>query len=49
MTYPPASPHCVLIAIRWYRNVYLLSIAYAFRPRLRDRLTLGGLTFPMKP
>lgn len=32
-----------------YRNVRLFSIAYAFRPRLRDRLTLGGLTFPRKP
>jgi hypothetical protein len=27
----------------------LLSITYAFRPRLRDRLTLGGRTFPRKP
>ena len=27
----------------------LLSIAYAFRPRLRGRLTLGGRTFPRKP
>ena len=27
----------------------LLSITYAFRPRLRGRLTLGGLTFPRKP
>ena len=26
-----------------------LSITYAFRPRLRDRLTLGGRTFPRKP
>ena len=26
-----------------------LSIAYAFRPRLRSRLTLGGRTFPRKP
>ena len=26
----------------------LLSIAYAFRPRLRGRLTLGGRTFPRK-
>ena len=33
----------------WGRNINLLSIAYAFRPRLRDRLTLGGLTFPRKP
>jgi hypothetical protein len=34
---------------RWRRNVDLLSIVYAFRPRLRDRLTLGGITFPRKP
>ena len=26
-----------------------LSITYAFRPRLRDRLTLSGLTFLRKP
>ena len=31
------------------RNVYLLSIDYAFQPRLRSRLTLGGSTFPRKP
>ena len=31
------------------RNVDLLSIVYAFRPRLRSRLTLGGITFPRKP
>ena len=34
---------------RWYRNIDLFPIDYAFRPRLRDRLTLGGLTFPRKP
>ena len=33
----------------WYRNLYLLSIAYAFRPRLRPRLTLRGRTFLRKP
>ena len=33
----------------WYRNVDLFSIAYAFRPRLRARLTLSGLTFLRKP
>ena len=26
-----------------------MSIDYAFRPRLRSRLTLGGFTFPRKP
>ena len=34
---------------QWRRNVDLLSIVYAFRPRLRHRLTLGGITFPRKP
>ena len=33
----------------WLPNVDGISIAYAFRPELRDRLTLGGLTFPRKP
>ena len=37
-----------LITRRWYRNFNLLSIIYAFRPRLRSRLTLGGRTFPRK-
>ena len=31
------------------RNMNLLPIDYAFRPRLRSRLTLGGLTFPRNP
>ena len=31
---------------RWYRNINLSSIDYAFRPRLRFRLTPGGRTFP---
>ena len=33
----------------WYRNINLSSIDYAFRPRLRFRLTPGGRTFPGKP
>ena len=36
-------------ADRKYRNINRLSIVYAFRPRLRSRLTLGGFTFPRKP
>src|SRR5438552_804675 len=36
-------------AMRWYRNINLFSIAYAFRPRLRARLTPGGLTSPGGP
>ena len=31
------------------RIINLLSIAYALRPRLRDRLTLSGRTFLRKP
>ena len=31
------------------RSINLLSISYALRPRLRSRLTLGGLAFPRKP
>jgi len=33
----------------WLRNIHLISIDYAFRPRLRTRLTLGGFTFPRNP
>ena len=36
-------------ARRWYRNINLLSIAYACRPRLRSRLTLGRLALPRNP
>jgi hypothetical protein len=46
--YPPASPHRTN-ENRWYRNINLLSIAYAFRPQLRSRLTLSGRTFLRKP
>ena len=35
--------------VRQCRNVDLLPITYAFRPRLRGRLTLGGRAFPRKP
>src|ERR1700676_1210451 len=35
--------------LTWCRNINLPSIDYAFRPRLRVRLTLGGFTFPRKP
>ena len=48
----PAIPSASLLAQTpyWqYRNINRLSIAYAFQPRLRHRLTLGGLTFPRKP
>src|SRR6476646_8582271 len=33
----------------WCRNINLLPISYAFRPRLRIRLTLGRLTLPRNP
>src|SRR5687768_14829333 len=36
-------------AAQWYRNINLSSIDYAFRPRLRVRLTLGGFTVPRNP
>ena len=36
-------------ARRWYGNINPLSIAYACRPRLRSRLTLGRLALPRNP
>ena len=42
-------PSCVQRVPRWCRNINLLPITYAFRPRLRDRLTLGRLTLPRNP
>jgi hypothetical protein len=33
----------------WCRNINLLTISYAFQPRLRIRLTLGRLTLPRNP
>ena len=47
-TYPSVSP-LRSYNLWWYRNIYLLSIAYVFRPRLRPRLTLRGRTFLRKP
>ena len=32
----------------WCRNINLLSITYAFRPRLRYRLTLGRIILPQE-
>ena len=40
----PRPPIGQMIAT-WYRNINLLSIDYAFRPRLRSRLTLSRRTF----
>ena len=45
---PSLSPPFGGIALGRRRNVDLLSIDYAFRPRLRIRLTLGGLTLPQE-
>ena len=36
-------PPSVIAVGTWYRNINLLSIAYACRPRLRSRLTLSRL------
>ena len=42
--------HPIGIAPIWRdRNIYLLCIDYAFRPRLSSRLTLGGLALPRNP
>ena len=45
LRHPPVS----WSSFQWCRNIDLLSIGYAFRPRLRVRLTLSGLTFLRKP
>ncbi len=35
--------------IMWYRNLHLLSISYALKPRLRSRLTQGRSALPWNP
>jgi hypothetical protein len=35
--------------VTWYRNINLLAIDYAFRPRLRSRLTLSRRTLLRNP
>ena len=40
-------PHSSVI--QQYRNLHLLSIGYALRPRLRSRLTQGRSALPWKP
>jgi len=42
-------PFASLSPTWWYRNINLFPINYAFRPRLRDRLTLRGLPLLRKP
>jgi hypothetical protein len=44
-----ASPGSAWTATRGYGNINPLSIDYACRPRLRSRLTLGGLACPRNP
>ena len=40
---PPFTP------LKWFGNVDPMSITYAFRPRLRTRLTRRGMTWRRKP
>ena len=44
-----ASPASAWALLRGYGNINPLSIDYACRPRLRSRLTLGGLAWPRNP
>jgi hypothetical protein len=44
-----ASRVSALTAVHGYGNINPLSIDYACRPRLRSRLTLGGLACPRNP
>ena len=45
VTFHVASPR---FKVRKCRNINRLAIAYAYRPQLRSRLTLGGIAFPRK-
>ena len=44
----PVLPSVITVPT-WYGNINPLSIAYAFRPRLRSRLTLRSLAFLRNP
>ena len=46
--YPSPSP-LISTSSKWYRNINLFAIDYASRPRLRPRLTPGGLALPGNP
>ena len=46
LTYPSPSPRR---SHQRYRNINLFPINYAFRPRLRDRLTLPGMSLDRNP
>ena len=43
LTYPSPSP-LIALCPWWFRNINLIPITYAFRPRLRVRLTLSGIS-----
>ena len=45
----PTSLRPSFAPLQWFRNVDRISIVYAFRPRLRPRLTRRGLTWRRKP
>src|SRR4249919_394824 len=47
LSYPV--PPSVIAVGTWYRNINRLAIAYAFRPRLRSRLTLSRLALLRNP
>ena len=42
-------PPSVITIYERFRNINRISIGYAFRPRLRDRLNLIGLTLLRNP
>ena len=46
---PSYVPPSLITLIQWYRNINLFPITYAFRPRLRGRLTLRRLALLRKP
>src|SRR5213075_2679414 len=41
--------HTGFVTIHWLQNIHLIPIDYAFRPRLRDRLTLRRLALRRNP
>ena len=41
--------HTEFVTIHWLQNIYCIPIDYAFRPRLRGRLTLRRLTLRRNP
>ena len=43
------SPSPLLLHTRWYRNINLFPISFAFRLHLRGRLTLPGLALDRNP